>query len=98
MKFAIIALAVLGASSSYATDVIYSPNYTCAQLKTEVATRGMVGIQEPFGFAIYASSAANCGGMSVGRGEVWGTSDARECNVGVSCQEIQSGDGSGGGM
>ena len=81
---------------TYSTTDAYSPNFTCADLRAFVAAAGRpVAIQMPFGFGVYASTRAACGGMT-GGGVVTGTTDKRFCNVGFVCV-TDAGGGEGGG-
>ena len=101
MKKVILATAVLAstmlASASYA-DILYAPNYSCAELQQIVAqSGGEVGIQMRFGYAVYASHPQFCHDpYATGRGVVYGTRDASSCNVGVVCVSHDNGGGNGG--
>jgi hypothetical protein len=84
------------ATASYA-NILYAPNYSCAELQQIVAqSRSEVGIQMRFGFAIYASHPQFCHDpYSTGGGVVFGTRDASRCNVGVVCSTNNNGGGNG---
>ena len=94
----ILGIAVL-ISASFATssfaDILYSPDYTCAQLQQIVAQQGEAEIQMPFGYGVYVSSPDRCQGFgsTAGEGIVFGTKDAATCNVGYVCSPNWGGGG-----
>lgn len=96
MKKSILAVLVLVAAPALAADMVYSPDYTCAELQQMVQSKGRLDIQMRFGFASYGASAAACySGEIVGSGTVFGTKDQATCDVGVVCTPNGGGGGNG---